>query len=176
LKYFLYIFVFLLPILTGCYAVLPAKHDDMVAITKDNLKSLNGLYNNISDTESLHRVSNLWSDINHMSYKAEIHGTRQEIKLHVLNDKRINVTLFSDSLQYNRILKGKVKGGYFVTRKKFLFIGIPLFLNIEKSLKMQFALTHDSNLLVDIKAGDYAAILMAAGQTSKRQEQYKKVK
>ncbi|MBS1777828.1 MAG: hypothetical protein JST70_00795 [Bacteroidetes bacterium] len=167
----------MLPMLTGCYAILPAKHDNMIAITKDNLKSLNGHYSNISDTQDRHFEPNLWNVINHMRFKKQISGARGEIKLQVLNDKRINVTLLlSDSLQYNHILKGKVKEGYFVTRKKFLFIGIPLFLNIEKSLKMQFALTSEGNLLVDSKAGLYAAILIAAGQASHSNTQYKRIK
>lgn len=163
--------------LTGCYAVLPAKHDNTVSITKDNIKSLNGCYSNISDTLGQYYSSNLWNNINHMSYREPIYGAQGQIMLYVLNDKRINVTLLlDDSLQYTRILKGKVKDDYFVTKKKFLLIGIPPILFIEKSLRMQLTLTSDSNLLVDSKAGAYAAIFMSAGQTSKSQTQYKRVK
>lgn len=163
--------------LTGCYAVLPAKHDNKVAITKDNLKILNGYYINISDTQGRYQSSNLWNDINHMSFKEPIYDAKGGVMLLVLNEKRINVTLIlGDSLRDSRILKGKIKDGYFVTRKKFLLIGIPLLLYVEKSLKMQLALTSDSNLLVDSKAGAYAAVFMSAGNTSKRQSQYKRVK
>jgi len=83
-------------------------------------------------------------------------GDTNFIELKVLNKNEILAVYASSSeILTSKVLKGKVKNGYFVFKRKYLFIPF-VFANIYRNTKFRIGLLNDMNLIADYKEIGFA--------------------
>ena len=80
------------------------------------------------------------------------------IELKVVNENEILATYTSGSeVLTAKVLKGKVKNGYFVFRRKYLFLPF-VFANIYRTTKFRIGLLNEGDLIADYKEIGFATI------------------
>lgn len=80
------------------------------------------------------------------------------IELKVVNKNEILAVYTSGSeVLISKVLKGKVKNGYFVFRRKYLFLPFVV-ANIYRNTKFRIGLLNDMNLIADYKEIGFATI------------------
>lgn len=85
-------------------------------------------------------------------------GDTNFIELKVVNKNKIlSVYTSGSEVLTSKVLKGKVKNGYFVFRRKYLFLPF-VFANIYRNSKFRIGLLNDMNLIADYKEVGFATI------------------
>jgi len=133
--------------MSSCAALKPDKYvNGQIELTNKNLNLLNGKYSRISANQS--KSGDLFWNLYTKGYNL---GDEKlcYVKLNVINNKRIEVSLLkNDSLIKSKILKGKIKNGYFEFRKRILVLPT-IFLNTFRTTKFRIGILNNSNLTTD---------------------------
>jgi len=89
------------------------------------------------------------------------------------SNRSIVARLFMDSILITeKTFKGKIKGDYFVTRRKIRYRGVPFLIGMEADCKLQFSKDTSNNIYIDDAFGTMGWIfIMAAGTNG--QDNYK---
>lgn len=190
-KYKQVIIVLIVVACIGCNKrMLPPTSAEHIVYTAHNLSLLNGIYQN---TDSIHErmidssvaryrkytvVNNLpaptvsgkpYTNLSGLLQLTDISGnyeTEKEfhIKLEVLNTKTIQATLFKNKQNVtHKILKGKIKKGYFKTCIEKKWKGIPLIYYQSSKKNLYLGTDNQHNLLVYSRGRVHGAIFIFAG-------------
>lgn len=122
--------------------------DGQIKLTNENLNLLNGKYSRISTSETESETGDLFWNLYTKGYNV---GEKKlcNVELKVIDEKKIEVSLMkNDSLIKSKILKGKIKNGYFEFKKR-TFILPTIFLNTFRTTKFRVGILENSNLTTD---------------------------
>ncbi|RZS93985.1 hypothetical protein EV197_2567 [Aquimarina brevivitae] len=141
----------LISIFTACASLKSDPFvDGQMELTKHNLYALNGKYtrNPVHHTKT-HKGDLFWNFYTR-GYNVGA-DSLCAVALKVIDEKQLNVTIMKkDSLIKSRILKGKLKNGYFEMKRRVLFIP-SIFLNVFRTSKFRIGLLENGNLTTDFK-------------------------
>ena len=152
--------IFLLFLLLSSCSSLRKKADnsDHIILTETNLTLLDGRYERKSvqlNKDSAHGdlywnlFANTYSFGNEKGLNLK--GDTNFVQLKVINEKRILVShINGNEILTSKIMKGKIKDGYFEFRRIYLFIPM-VFVNVYRDSKFRVGLLEDNNLTADFK-------------------------
>lgn len=142
-------YLLIISVLTSCATLkLDKLVGGQIELTKENLILLNGKYNRISTRETESETGDLFWNLFTKGYNI---GDKKlcNIELKVIDEKNIEVTLMkNDSLIKSKVLKGKIKNGYFEFKKR-VFILPTIFLNTFRTTKFRVGILENYNLTTD---------------------------
>ncbi|RZJ67165.1 MAG: hypothetical protein EOO50_06485 [Flavobacterium sp.] len=148
-----------LPVLIGicicsCSTIRDATNNpDDVALHSTNLTALNGSFKRFSTVGE----SDLFWDFFVTGYNK---NQNDRVKLTVIDDRHIRVALISDgNLLREKILKGKIEGGYFVFNRRTIVYPL-LLANLYKDSKIRVGILKNGNLTTDSKSLRYGTIII----------------
>ncbi len=151
------VFPYLLLIMIVWVSCATLKKDKLVEgqvwLTNKNLYLINGRYNRISiDSTSYDLFYKFLGGGGYVFWENEKDlNLNNSISLKVLDHKRIKATLFkNDSIVKTKILRGRLKSGYFELRRGYHIIPI-IFFNSFGTHKIRIGLLGNSNLTTDYK-------------------------
>lgn len=108
--------------LTSCATLKSDKFvDGQIELTKENLNLLNGNYSRIPVNQSEKREGDLFWNFTNRGYNVGA-DSLCSVKIRVVNENRLDITLLkNDSIIKSKVVKGKLKNGYFeIKRRVFL--------------------------------------------------------
>jgi hypothetical protein len=180
--------LFLTVTISSCAVIKDSKlsNNDFVNLTKENYKKLKGTYTNYPDTsigEFLVKPhgrpfspETLWRLLKRPSIYREDSLKIQCVKIEFLSHKKVMLKLIkSDSTLDSKIIKGRIKNGYFYRRQKFLIM--PLFPAFFGYGSERYRLGLDNNLLIiDYRLEDWWFVIFAGSSRNKTcNSKYKKI-
>ena len=144
-------FLILICFLTSCATLKPDKFvDGQIEMTKENLSLLNGKYSREPMYQTEKWKGGLFWNFYTRGYNVGAHSLCA-VDLKVIDEKRLHVTLMkNDSIIRAKVLKGKVKNGYFEMNRRILFIPA-IFINVFRTTKFRIGLLENNNLTTDYK-------------------------
>lgn len=150
MSYKIILTLLLISILTSCATL---KSDEYVAgqieITKENLTLLNGIYSR----EPINQSEKWKGDLFWNFYTRGIQGIDSlcAVKLKVVNEKKLAVTLLrNDTIVKSKVMRGKIKNGYFEMNRRVFFVPT-IFLNVFRTSKFRIGVLENKNLTTDQK-------------------------
>ena len=161
MKQIIIIFIFAI-FFSSCACLEKSVDNSGIFLTKSNLTLLNGKYQRKSvqiGKDSL-SVGDLYWNLFANSYSfalatdVEVLNLKSDvdfIELKVINKNKILVSYINENdTLASKIMKGKIKNGYFEFRRKYLIIPL-IFSNVYKNSKFRIGLSNDNNLMGDYK-------------------------
>jgi len=144
-------FLLLISILTSCATLKPDKYvDGQIELTKENLNLLNGKYSRNPVNQSEKWKGDLFWNFYTRGYNVGA-DSLCAIKLKVIDEKHLDVTIMkNDSIIKSKVLKGKIKNGYFEMKRRVFFIPT-IYLNVFRTTKFRIGLLENENLTTDYK-------------------------
>ena len=144
-------FLLLITILTSCATLKSDKYvDGQIELTKENLNLLNGKYSRNPVNQSEKWKGDLFWNFYTRGYNVGA-DSLCAIKLKVIDEKHLDVTIMkNDSIIKSKVLKGKIKNGYFEMKRRVFFIPT-IYLNVFRTTKFRIGLLENENLTTDYK-------------------------
>ena len=143
-------FILLISVLASCASLKSDKNvNGQINLTKENLTLLNGNYSR----KPLNQSENWKGDLFWSFYTKGISGVDSlcVAKITVIDEKNLKVTLIeNDKVLKSKILKGKLKNGYFEMNRRVFFIPA-VFLNVFRTTKFRIGILDNKNLTTDFK-------------------------
>jgi hypothetical protein len=118
--------------------------DGQIELNKENLKLINGKYTR----NPINWDGDLFWNFYTRGYNV---GTQSScsVDLRLIDQKHLTVTLMqNDSIIKSKVLKGKLKNGYFEMKRR-VFIAPAIFFNIFRTIKFRFGILENGNLTTD---------------------------
>jgi len=164
-----YIFILLTLIVTASSCVSIKTPKDRTIVKLDQLSKLDGVYSNFSAYGS--DSSELWTllatNFNRKKPSTFNFPSGHFVQLTANGERRILIQLYKDSvLQWNRVVKGKVKGDRFVMPRKVKWIGLPLVFLWYSDYRLQLTKAEDGSLYVDGTNTRATWVLLFTGGTT----------
>jgi hypothetical protein len=141
----------IISLLTSCNSTksLRSNSEKYIRIENNTISSLEGDYK-----------SDLWKNIAPLKKRKKIDNA-MIVRISIINEKRIEALLIKDDIVIaHKIIKGKVKNGFFSVRPKIYPIGIPIFFFFWYSDKVDIALTDTKDMLIAINSTKYGQVLL----------------
>jgi hypothetical protein len=175
-------FIFLLTLaiyLQGCAVIKDVESYKTESLDKNNYSKLNGMYSNIhSDTTVIsynhhvleYRPKTLWCHTYSFNKdKEKGNAEAQIVRLEFKTHRKILLSLFEkDSLISNRVIRGRIKDGFFYRKPHFVLIPlIPIAVFSYDTYGYRIGLVKDG-LVIDYK-WNYWGFALLAGGTGKGQ-------
>ena len=124
--------------------------EKQIALTKDNLELLNGKYSRASITRPNRYGGDLFGNFYDRGFNIGA-DSLCFVDIKVIDKKHLKVNLLKeDSIIKSKVLKGKIKNGYFEMRRKKLVVPT-LYLNVFRTSKFRVGLLENNNLTTDYK-------------------------
>ncbi len=144
LYFFLAIFT-----LTSCATLKSDKLvDGQVELTKENLNLLNGKYSRNPVNQSEKWKGDLFWNFFTRGYNVGA-DSLCSVKIRVVDERNLDVTLLkNDSIIKSKVIKGKLKNGYFEMKRRIFFIPA-IYLNIFRTTKFRIGLLENQSLTTD---------------------------
>ena len=164
-----FIFILLLALFSSSCSCLKKNFDsrNSIALTEANLILLDGKYERLS-TQQGKNAGDLYWDFFDKGYNSR--GNTEFFELKVLNKHKLSVLYIDgNEIVKDKIVKGKIKSGYFELKRKYLFIPM-IFVNLYRDSKFRIRLTNDMNLLADYKQISFGTIVFLVPFYEKEQE------
>jgi len=119
-----------------------------IVLTESNITLLEGKYERFS-TQQGNNAGDLYWTFFDRGYNSR--GNTEFFELIVINKNKLKV-LYVDEYEVikDKVMKGRIKNGYFEFKRKYLFIP-GIFVNLYRDSKFRIRLTKDNNLLADYK-------------------------
>jgi len=148
--------------------MLPIQNGKKVNIlNKNNLNSLNGEYKNVQilPDQALYSYEDyqrtLWQQFNYLQNEQLKNTEYYKVILTVINEKRIKVGYYlKEKLIDERIIKGKINNGYFLSRRKIKAKGIPFIYFKYSETQFQIGINENGDLIVDRFLGQCGMIFI----------------
>ena len=144
--------------LSSCACLKKEVNENRIPLAESNLTLLDGKYERKSlprSTDSLFidLYSTLYADLysHHLGNKIwiQLKNDTSFLELKVINKNRIRVSYMNESdIIDSKIMKGKIKNGYFEFRRRYFIVPIVI-LNLFRNSKTRIGLLNDNNLIVD---------------------------
>jgi len=113
-------------LLTGCGSFKKNLADSAIPIGTDNYQSLNGRYTARTDTSRRSKDFNLWPYLTREPMEEALLVKDLSVDLKMISKRRLQVTLYdAEVLLSQKLIKGKLRKGYFKLRHKTKLNGIP---------------------------------------------------
>ena len=161
-------------LLTSCMAFKDTTLNKQASITNENYTDINGIYSNLPlDTVlvSYQQVagppyypSPLWENTyGYLSNKRLADTTAKKVKVEIIRHNRIRLTLLKNGeIEKERIIRGRIRDGYFYGRQHFILIPfIPIVFGYN-SYRCRIGKT-GNDLLIDFKWNYWAFAIIAGG-------------
>jgi hypothetical protein len=144
-------FLLIISVLTSCATLKSDKLvDKQIELTKENLILLNGRYSRKPVNQSEKWKGDLFFNFYTRGYNVGA-DSLCAVKLKVIDEKHLSVTIMkNDSIIKSRVLKGKIKNGYFEMNRRVFFIPA-LYLNVFRTTKFRIGFLDNNNLTTDFK-------------------------
>src|SRR5690606_14996515 len=109
--------------------------NDIIELSETNFAALNGKYSDELVSKNNPSNGDLYWYIFDQGYNFK--DSINYVELILLSPKRLHVRIFDgETLRKDRVFKGKIKNGYFVFRKRYLFIPA-LYMNVYRDRKLR---------------------------------------
>ena len=160
-----------------CCAVIPKiDRPNLERLDETNISKLDGLYQNIS-TEAQGTFSySIWDRLVVYSNKRLTNWENHTIKIESISSKKILLSLmYNDQVVDQKIIRGKIKDGYFYRRP--IFIVMPFFPLIYgyNTNRSRFGLVEDELVIDDRKNIWMGLLIMGKYKKSTTSLKYKKI-
>ncbi|WP_148267929.1 hypothetical protein [Flavobacterium branchiophilum] len=136
------------------------QNDKQVTLTKSNLNLLNGTYQNNNENYDI-EYEYFWGSFLRSSefkkaYLLANKGKRNYIvSINVISEKKINIEIsINGEVIKSKIIKGKIKNGYFEQNRK-LFTIPALLVNVFHNSKLRIGLLNNGNIITDKKSIEF---------------------
>ncbi len=141
----------LISIFTSCASLKSDKFvDGQIELTKQNLTLINGKYARNPVNQSENWKGDLFWNFYTRGYNVGA-DSLCAVELKVIDEKHLDVTLMkNDSIIKSKVLKGKIKNGYFEMKRRVFFVPA-LYLNVFRTTKFRIGLLENENLTTDYK-------------------------
>lgn len=135
--------------LTSCATLKSDKYvDGQVELTKENLNLLNGKYSRQHLNPLEKRKGDLFWNFYTRGYNVGA-DSLCSVSIKVVDERSLYVTLLkNDSIIKSKVIKGKLKNGYFEMKRRVFFVPT-IFLNIFRTTKFRLGLLENQNLTTD---------------------------
>ncbi len=150
----------LLPTLLACTTFKTMGEDERMALTTKQVPQFEGSYKILSvDTAYLTLSNALLSDDYFNIYNKPDSCDRVEIKF--IDANHLQVTTFDNDINIaSKTLKGKIKGNYFVLKKKVEMPFFWLILNSYHTQRTRIGLLNNGHLTVNVSGGGCALLVV----------------
>jgi len=139
-------------LLVGCKTIKSPPRSNLVYLDKGNLSKVDGYYRNDKHGTGYDSYS-IWEVINLLKYKIDrpLYDSGTDlVHLKAIDEKTLIAQLRRDGvLIKERRIKGHLKNGYFITRGKERFRGVPFILWTDIGTSYKIGLDNEDNLLID---------------------------
>ena len=144
-------FLLLISIFTSCASLKSDKFvDGQIELTKQNLTLINGKYTRNPVNQSENWKGDLFWNFYTRGYNVGA-DSLCAVELKVIDERHLNVTIMkNDSIIKSKVLKGKIKNGYFEMKRRVFFIPT-IYLNVFRTTKFRIGLLENDNLTTDYK-------------------------
>ena len=141
----------LISIFTSCASLKSDKFvDGQIELTKQNLTSINGKYTRNPVNQSEKWKGDLFWNFYTRGFNVGA-DSLCAVELNIIDERRLNVTIMkNDSIIKSKVLKGKIKNGYFEMKRRVFFIPT-IYLNVFRTTKFRIGLLENNNLTTDYK-------------------------
>jgi hypothetical protein len=144
------------------------KSDHLLPLSKSNSSSLNGHYRNYSNDTSLTEKITLWNVITPRkkmyAYDTSTTYKSANVELFLKNNKTLIARLYNeDKLINEKKFKGRIKDGYFSSRRRINYFGLPFLYLTYFDYKFQIGKDSSNTLLIDAGNGRFGWILIMTG-------------
>ncbi len=162
--------------LCGCASLKQTSLDSMHEISE--LQLFDGTYENLTSDHEGSEFSSLWNQLILKNEIDTLDFKNAKIRLKAIGRSQIKATWLDRGLEKKSIvLKGKLKGNYFVSQHKRTIIPIPLIYGMIRNNQFQLWLDQDSQLRVDRLQNRWGWIFVfLAGTDNTSNYKYIKVK
>jgi len=139
---------FILSICFSCSSLkLCVQNEDKIELSQSNINLLNGKFANDSFLNKDSIQGSLYWNFFDRGHNSK--DSVEYIKLEVLNTKKIKVSYFDgDTIVRSKVLKGKIRNGYFEFHKKYLIIPA-LYVNVFRNRSFRISILTNGNLITD---------------------------
>ena len=165
------IIFFFVTLLSSCACLKTnISNNDRVILSESNLTLLNGKYGRKSiqqDKDSL-SIGDLYWNLFANSYSflfgnekgLNIKSDVDFIEIKIVNKNIIMASYINENdTLISKIMKGKIKNGYFELKRKCLIISI-IFTNLYRSSKFRIGLSNSNNLMADYKQISFGTLII----------------
>ena len=144
-------FLLIISIFTSCASLKSDKFvDGQIELTKQNLNLINGIYTRNPINQSEKWKGDLFWNFYTRGYNVGA-DSLCAVELKVVDERRLNVTIMkNDSIIKSKVLKGKIKNGYFEMKRRVFFVPT-IYLNVFRTTKFRIGLLENDNLTTDYK-------------------------
>lgn len=144
-----------------------AARKDIYTSTTTNYTVLNGTYKNYNvDTFNNNAKPSLWQALyptGAMFAYDTIKNNNALVKLEMLQHNKLQFQLLQNGvLLQQKIIKGKIKDGYFVSKKRWRYFGIPFLLVKQSDYLFRIAKSTNNYLYLDARNGRFGWLLILA--------------
>jgi len=162
--------------LCGCASLKQTRQDSMHEISE--LQPFDGTYENLTSDYEGSEFSSLWNQLILKNEIDTLDFKNAKIRLKAIGRSQIKATWLDNGLEKKSIvLKGKLKGNYFVSQHKRTIIPIPLIYGMIQNNQFQLWLDQNSQLRVDRLQNRWGWIFVfLAGTDNTSNYEYIKVK
>lgn len=142
-------FLLIISILTSCATLKSDKYvDGQIELTNQNLNLINGKYTRNPVNQSEKWKGDLFWNFYTRGYNVGA-DSLCAVELKIIDERRLNVTIMkNDSIIKSKILKGKIKNGYFEMKRRVFFIPT-IYLNVFRTTKFRIGILENDNLTTD---------------------------
>ena len=124
--------------------------DGQIELTKENLNLLIGNYSRKPVNQPEKWKGDLFWDFTTRGYNIGA-DSLCSVKIKVVNEKSLNITLMkNDSILKSKVVKGKLKNGYFEMKRRVFFIPT-IYLNVFRTTKFRLGLLDNQSITTDYK-------------------------
>ncbi|RQO67419.1 hypothetical protein DBR43_23055 [Pedobacter sp. KBW06] len=111
---------------TGCGSFRKNSAQPLVHVETDNYESLNGRYTTRTDTSRQSKNFNLWPYLTREPMEETLLMKDLSVDLKMISKRRLQITLYDGEARLSqKLIKGKLRKGYFKLRDKTKLNGIP---------------------------------------------------
>ncbi|MBL7747420.1 MAG: hypothetical protein JNM19_08360 [Chitinophagaceae bacterium] len=175
-----YLLLLLLSLLASCAKIKYPERTQLLPVTSTGDAPINGKYKNMGSDTSWGRPFTLWTALT-LHTKQFIPDSLLPypdavVELQLQRRRKLNARLINDTqLIEERILKGRIRDGYFSVRRKVRYVGLPFLYLRYSDYKVQLGSDNNRHLLVDAVSSRFGWIfIMSAGTADQYHFQFEK--
>ena len=147
-------------------------------LEENSLVHINGFYSNVSCNKTDTYNASLWKQFNYLKKDTLANWKNHTIELEVINKRKVLAKLWlNDTVIAVKILKGKIKNGYFSVRRKLKIVGFPLVYFFTSDNKLEIGSSNNNQLIINSATSSYGMIfIITNGNTQQFTSKYEHTK